>query len=148
MVHRIFLKFYMKLAGLNGQKLRKPNFSEKFPVLGGKPKISTKIRLFRPLSKVYSIDVYFLPKKWCITVFFMLIQKPLVWKNMSLQLWPKMLVTNWIAVSFDHQYPLKKSIDTLDFLHRDNDHQRKVASTRLDYFWLGITSCASLPIRF
>ena len=78
----------------------------------------------------------------------MIIQKPLVWKNMSLQLWPKMLVTNWIAVSFDHQYPLKKSIDTLDFLHRDNDHQGKVASNRLDYFWLGITSCASRPIRF
>ena len=30
MGHRIFLKFYVKLEGLNYQKLTKPNFSVKF----------------------------------------------------------------------------------------------------------------------
>ena len=40
--HRIFLKFYMKLEGLQGQKWTKLNFSE-ILILGKEPKIPSKI---------------------------------------------------------------------------------------------------------
>ena len=38
MAYRILRKLYMKLEGLNGQKLMEPNFSEKFSFWGKRPK--------------------------------------------------------------------------------------------------------------
>ena len=38
-----------------------------------------------------------------------------------------MLLTNKIAVFFDHQYLWKESIDTFDFMHGDNN-QGKIGS--------------------
>ena len=49
------------------------------------------------------------------------------WKNMVLQLWPKMLSTNQISAFSDHQYFWKESIEGLDSLDGDN-HQRNVTS--------------------
>ena len=43
------------------------------------------------------------------------------------QVWLKMLLTNKIAVFFDHQYLWKESIDTFDFMHGDNN-QGKIGS--------------------
>ena len=46
-----------------------------------------------------------------------------------------MLLTNQMAVFFDHQYLWKESISRLDFLHGDN-HQRKVASESYPFGWV------------
>ena len=45
-------------------------------------------------------------------------------KNLVLQLWPKMLSTNQIAVFFEHQFIRKELINLLDFLHGDIDQKR------------------------
>ena len=37
--------------------------------------------------------------------------KPHVWEKLVLQLWPKMLSANQIAVLFDHEYLWKESIN-------------------------------------
>ena len=47
-----------------------------------------------------------------------------------------MLATNQIAVFFNHQCPLKESINTLYFSHGDNDHQGKVASKNTTFGWV------------
>ena len=70
MSRRIFQKFYMKLAGLNRQKLTKPSFLENF--------------FFSFCQKLIPLMCLFLPKKWCIIVFFMILQKPLVWEKSPL----------------------------------------------------------------
>ena len=48
-------------------------------------------------------------------------------KNLVLQLWPKMLLTNHTAGFFDREYLWKESIDVLVFLQGACD-QGKVAS--------------------
>ena len=63
------------------------------------------------------------------------------WKNLDLQLHPKMLSTNQIAVFCNHQYLWKDSTDLLDFLHGDS-HQGKVAPETTT-FWLGVACCLS-----
>ena len=49
------------------------------------------------------------------------------WKNMVLQLRPKMLSTSQISAFSDHQYLWKESIEGLDSLDGYN-HQRNVTS--------------------
>ena len=60
-------------------------------------------------------------------------------KNLVLELWPKMLSVNQIAVFFDHRYLWKESIDTLDFLPGIN-YQGDVASetTTFGCIWAGV----------
>ena len=72
--HRIFLKFYMKLEGLKGQKLMEPNFSEKFSFWGKSPKIPIKW-VFSFCQKFNPLMCLFLLQKWCTTVFCMMLQK-------------------------------------------------------------------------
>ena len=50
--HRIFLKFYMKLEGLNGQKLTKLNILEKFSFLGKYRKIPPELGLLAFLKNL------------------------------------------------------------------------------------------------
>ena len=69
MAHRILRKLYMKLEGLNGQKLMEPNFSEKFSFWGKRPKFPQNYS-FLAFSKNWVNWCLFLPKKWCITVHF------------------------------------------------------------------------------
>ena len=57
------------------------------------------------------------------------------WKNLALQLWPRVLSANQIAVFFDHQCLLKESIDLLDFLHGDN-YQENVAFETTSFGWV------------
>ena len=64
-----FLKFYMKLEGIEGQKLTKPNFSEKFSFLWKPPKISSKTEFFSYCQKFNPL-MSFLTKKWCISVLY------------------------------------------------------------------------------
>ena len=55
-------------------------------------------------------------------------------KNLVLQLWPKMLSANLIAVFFDHQYLWKESIHLLHFLYGD-DHQRRAGCETACFGW-------------
>ena len=75
--HRL-LKFHMKLEGLKGQNLTDPNVLKNFSFW----RKSLKILGFFWLSlKISSIDVLFLPYKWCTTIFFVILQKPRVCEN-------------------------------------------------------------------
>ena len=56
-------------------------------------------------------------------------------KNLVLESWPKIFSTNQVAVFFDHQYLWKESIDTLDFLHEDNN-QGKVDYEKTTFGWV------------
>ena len=56
-------------------------------------------------------------------------------KNLVLQLWPKMLSANKIAVFFNHQFLCTESSNLLDFFDRDN-HQKKVASKTTIFGWV------------
>ena len=58
------------------------------------------------------------------------------WKNVVLlQLCPKMLSTNQIAIFFDHQYPWKESVDIIDFL-RGNNHQGEIGDETSAFGWV------------
>ena len=78
----------------------------------------------------------FLPKKWCIGMFFMILRKTRIsGKNLVLQWWFKMLLTNQLAGFFDHQYVGKESIDILVFLHVVS-YQWKIASETTTFSWV------------
>ena len=67
-------------------------------------------------------------------MFFMILQKLQAGENLGSS-WPNMLPANQIPVFLYHQYLWKESINTLDYLHRDN-HEVKVGSETITFDWV------------
>ena len=64
-----------------------------------------------------------------------LFKNSMSFKNLVLQLWPKMLSIKQIAWFSDCQYLWKESTDLMYFLHEDY-HQRKVTSETTTFGWV------------
>ena len=62
-IQRLFLKFYMKLEDLKGQKLMEPVFFRKILVLGKKPKISLTTGIFYFCQKISPFMFLFFTQK-------------------------------------------------------------------------------------
>ena len=70
----------MSLKGLKIKKLMEPNFWENSH-FGQKAQNILRNKVFWLLQKMKLIDVFFLHQKWCIIVFFMILQKQYLWET-------------------------------------------------------------------
>ena len=112
----VLVKYNLASHGSEAQSSSKRSkcnseFFSKILILGKKSKNSSKI-VFFVLAFAKNLIHWFLffTQKWCITMYFTIVQKSRLWEKFGSSVKAKMLTANLIIVNYDHQYFWKEAI--------------------------------------